>query len=81
MFMKRFTRNSWRGLWRKTSKLKIGDPREKGVFLGPVVNRRAVENYKAYVSEALKAGGQLLYGGEALEGACTAKASTFSPQS
>jgi 1-pyrroline-5-carboxylate dehydrogenase len=57
----------------ETSKLKIGDPREKGVFLGPVVNRRAVENYKAYVSEALKAGGQLLYGGEALEGGLYSK--------
>jgi 1-pyrroline-5-carboxylate dehydrogenase len=57
----------------ETSRLKIGDPREKGVFLGPVVNRRAVENYKAYVSEALKAGGQLLYGGEALEGGLYSK--------
>lgn len=57
----------------ETSKLRIGDPREKGVFLGPVVNSRAVENYKAYVSEALKAGGQLLYGGEALEGGLYSK--------
>jgi 1-pyrroline-5-carboxylate dehydrogenase len=57
----------------ETSKIRIGDPREKGVFLGPVINRRAVENFRSYVSEALRAGGRLLYGGEVLEGGLYSK--------
>jgi 1-pyrroline-5-carboxylate dehydrogenase len=55
-------------LVRETSKLKIGDPRERDVFMGPVINRRALENFKAYVAEAKAAGGQVLYGGEVLSG-------------
>jgi 1-pyrroline-5-carboxylate dehydrogenase len=55
-------------LVRETSKLKIGDPRERDVFTGPVINRKALENFKAYVAEAKAAGGQILYGGEVLSG-------------
>ncbi|AEA12612.1 aldehyde dehydrogenase [Thermoproteus uzoniensis 768-20] len=47
--------------------VKIGDPRRREVFLGPVINRSARENYKRYVADALSAGGRLRYGGRALE--------------
>ncbi|MEM1948072.1 MAG: aldehyde dehydrogenase family protein [Candidatus Caldarchaeum sp.] len=55
-------------LVRETSAIKIGDPRKREVFLGPVINTRAVENFKKYVNEAKNAGGEILYGGEVLAG-------------
>lgn len=51
----------------ETSKLKVGDPRERDTFMGPVINRRAVENFRRYVDEA-KRNGKLLFGGEVLSG-------------
>ncbi len=43
--------------------VKVGDPREREVFMGPVVNQNAYEDYKRYVAKA-KADGEVLYGGE-----------------
>jgi 1-pyrroline-5-carboxylate dehydrogenase len=40
----------------------------RDVFMGPVVNRRALENFMHYVEQARKAGGRVVYGGEALRG-------------
>jgi 1-pyrroline-5-carboxylate dehydrogenase len=51
----------------ETSRLKVGDPREKDTFMGPVINKRAVENFKKYVEEARRAG-RILFGGEVLSG-------------
>ncbi|MEN2974417.1 MAG: aldehyde dehydrogenase family protein [Candidatus Caldarchaeales archaeon] len=53
-------------LVKEVGKLKLGDPREREVFLGPVINKRAYENYKKYIETAKKDGGQILYGGEVL---------------
>ncbi|MDJ0269648.1 MAG: aldehyde dehydrogenase family protein [Aigarchaeota archaeon] len=55
-------------LVRETSALKIGDPRRRDVFMGPVVNKRAFENFKKYIEMAKRDGGEILYGGEALSG-------------
>ncbi len=55
-------------LVKETSALKIGDPRKRDVFMGPVINRRAFENFKQYVEMAKKDGGEILYGGEVLSG-------------
>ncbi|MEM4287567.1 MAG: aldehyde dehydrogenase family protein [Candidatus Caldarchaeum sp.] len=55
-------------LVKETSALKIGDPRRREVFMGPVINKRAVENFKRYVETAKKDGGEILYGGEVLSG-------------
>ncbi len=55
-------------LVKETSSLKVGDPRNRDVFMGPVVNRRALENYMLYVEQAKKSGGRVLYGGEVLRG-------------
>lgn len=52
----------------ETSRLRVGDPRRREVFLGPVINRRAYEDFKRYVEEARRDGGEVLYGGEALSG-------------
>ncbi|MEM1944560.1 MAG: aldehyde dehydrogenase family protein [Nitrososphaerota archaeon] len=55
-------------LVKETSALKIGDPRKREVFMGPVINKRAVENFKLYVEMAKKDGGEIIYGGEVLSG-------------
>lgn len=45
------------------SKFVIGDPTKKEVFVGPVIDERAVEKYKWAVGEATKNGGKILFGG------------------
>jgi len=47
--------------------VKIGDPLEKGVFMGPVHTPGAIKEYKEGLEEILKQGGKILYGGKVLE--------------
>ena len=49
--------------------VKIGDPLEPGVLMGPLVNRASVERYLAALEQARAQGGELVYGGKALPGA------------
>ncbi len=46
--------------------VRIGDPREKGVLMGPLVTREAVAEMLAAVAQAQADGGQVLTGGHAL---------------
>ncbi|MFN8370048.1 MAG: aldehyde dehydrogenase family protein [Bacteriovoracaceae bacterium] len=48
-------------------KLVIGDPTKKEVFVGPVVDGRALKKYQWAVGEAPKNGGKILCGGEDLQ--------------
>lgn len=48
-----------------TNKLVIGDPTDRNVFMGPVINRAAYKDYQDYTSD-LKKAGKLLTGGEIL---------------
>jgi aldehyde dehydrogenase (NAD+) len=48
------------------SQVKIGDPLESGTLMGPLIDARAVEAYKAALGAAQAAGGELLYGGKVL---------------
>jgi 1-pyrroline-5-carboxylate dehydrogenase len=57
-------------LWVKDKK--IGNPSNREVFAGPVINGAAVERFKKTVVEASKAG-QVLAGGHVLEGGVHAK--------
>ncbi len=48
----------------KTRAIKIGDPaRDQDVFLGPLVNRNAYEDYQRFMAKA-RADGTVLFGGE-----------------
>ena len=49
-----------------TRKLEIGDPTERSVYLGPVVNKSSYQNYQDFVKEIRDAGGRFLAGGEVL---------------
>jgi len=53
-------------LIKETRKIKVGDPRKRDVFMGPVINRRALESFIYYVDIAKRDGGIILYGGQVL---------------
>jgi aldehyde dehydrogenase (NAD+) len=47
---------------------KIGNPLDDGILMGPLVNRRAVDDMMAALAEVRKSGGKILYGGEEIKG-------------
>src|SRR5467141_3247789 len=47
----------------KVENLKVGDPREKDAFVGPVINERMVKKYQRYLELAKKNGGKIVAGG------------------
>jgi aldehyde dehydrogenase (NAD+) len=49
-------------------KIKIGNPLDDGVMIGPLVNGRAVKTFEETIRNAVSQGGSLLYGGELLSG-------------
>jgi len=51
----------------RVEKTIIGDPRKRETFLGPLINRAAVEKFKRYVEQAVSEGGKILVGGRVLE--------------
>lgn len=50
-----------------TENLQIGDPTEREVFLGPVINSSAYEDFKTYAEELSQAG-EFMTGGKVLSG-------------
>src|SRR5436190_124010 len=50
----------------KTKKIKIGNPLERDVYLGPVINEDAVKTYERAIDRAKKDGGKVLTGGRRL---------------
>ena len=56
-----------RGLLEKTRAIRMGDPTERDVYFGPVINQRAVARFEDAVRRA-RAEGEILLGGERLRG-------------
>jgi 1-pyrroline-5-carboxylate dehydrogenase len=48
----------------KASKLKVGNPLERDVYTGPVINDQAVETFERAVEDVQEGGGRVLLGGE-----------------
>jgi aldehyde dehydrogenase (NAD+) len=48
--------------------VKIGDPAQAGTLMGPLINRKAVEEMQSALAQARKEGGKVLYGGEPMDG-------------
>jgi acyl-CoA reductase-like NAD-dependent aldehyde dehydrogenase len=46
-----------------TRKLKAGDPMDKSVFIGPMIDEAAAERLHGWIEEAKRAGGKILCGG------------------
>lgn len=55
-----------RRLLERLPEFKVGDPRRRDVFMGPLINERALKNYIEYV-ELAKKDGRVLYGGKVLK--------------
>ena len=47
----------------KTKRIKIGNPLERDVWMGPVINEAAVRTYESAIERAKKDGGRILVGG------------------
>ena len=50
----------------KTKKIKIGNPLNRDVYMGPVINEDAVKTYERAVAQAKRDGGTILTGGRRL---------------
>jgi len=50
----------------KTKKIKVGNPLERDVWLGPVINESAVRTYEKAIEQARRDGGVVLTGGHRL---------------
>jgi 1-pyrroline-5-carboxylate dehydrogenase len=48
----------------KTAKLKVGNPLDRTIYMGPVINPKAVETFEQAVADVKAGGGQVLIGGE-----------------
>jgi 1-pyrroline-5-carboxylate dehydrogenase len=48
----------------KTKKIKVGNPIERDVWMGPVINERALGNYERAIDMAKRDGGRVLIGGK-----------------
>jgi len=48
--------------------IRIGDPLAPGVLMGPLIDQNAVETYNAAIESIQTEGGEILYGGHALNG-------------
>jgi 1-pyrroline-5-carboxylate dehydrogenase len=53
-------------LVQKTKNIRMGNPLQRDVYLGPVINRAAVETYERAVAQAKADGGVVLTGGRTL---------------
>jgi aldehyde dehydrogenase (NAD+) len=47
--------------------VRIGDPLEEGTLMGPMIDRNAIEGFKAAVAAARAAGGEVIHGGNVLD--------------
>ncbi|WP_245320603.1 aldehyde dehydrogenase family protein [Methanofollis sp. W23] len=56
-----------RMLIRRAGECVVGDPRERGVFMGPLISARAKQTFEESVARCRQDGGQVLAGGKTLE--------------
>ena len=47
----------------KTKRIKVGNPLDRDVYLGPVINEEAVKTYERAIAQATRDGGKVLIGG------------------
>jgi 1-pyrroline-5-carboxylate dehydrogenase len=67
IYLQRTIRDKFlKALRERVEKIAVGDPREKDVFMGPVINKDVVKKFTVALAEAKKAGGEVLTGGKLL---------------
>ncbi|MGE5199030.1 MAG: aldehyde dehydrogenase family protein, partial [Rhodospirillaceae bacterium] len=52
----------------KTKKIRIGNPLDRSVYMGPVINEGAVRTYEQAIEQARRDGGRVLVGGKRMTG-------------
>jgi 1-pyrroline-5-carboxylate dehydrogenase len=62
----------------RTREIRMGDPTERDVFFGPVINQRAVDRFERAVAQA-RGEGRIILGGERLRGAVFDKGCFVAP--
>ena len=70
-----------KALLERVDKLVVGDPREKDVFMGPVINKDVIQKFTAALAEAKIAGGKVLAAGKFLRLTNSEKDTISRPQS
>jgi 1-pyrroline-5-carboxylate dehydrogenase len=55
-----------RTLVEKTNAIKVGNPLQRDIYLGPVINEDAVKTYESAIARAQQGGGRILTGGRRL---------------
>ncbi len=68
-----------KALRERVDEIVVGDPREKDVFMGSVINRGVVTKFTAALAETKKAGGKVLIGGKVLKAGTFRKGYYLSP--
>ena len=68
-----------KALSERVDKIVVGDPREKDVFMGPVINEGVVKKFAVALIEGKKAGGEVLTGGKVLKAGRFRKGYYLSP--
>jgi 1-pyrroline-5-carboxylate dehydrogenase len=63
----------------RVEKISVGDPREKDVFMGPVIDEKAVKKFHEAVGEAKASGAKLVTGGNAPDSTLARKGYYLSP--
>ena len=66
-------------LKKRIDKVTVGDPRVKGVFMGPVIDKGVVSKFEASVDDAKMSGGKILVGGTVLKSGGMAKGYYVTP--
>lgn len=54
-------------LKRSFEQITVGDPREPGAIVGPLIDRAAIGHFEAAVAQAVALGGQVVHGGARIE--------------
>lgn len=47
----------------KFSQVKVGNPREEGIQVGPIISKKQFDQVQAYIDKGIEEGAELLYGG------------------
>ena len=56
------------GLLQAYQQVKVGDPLNSGVLMGPLIDEKALEEFRMTLEEVKADGGEILFGGNVLEG-------------
>jgi 1-pyrroline-5-carboxylate dehydrogenase len=63
----------------KLENLVIGDPREKDSFISPLIDKKAIQTFKAAVAQVKKDGGRIICGGNVLSGGIFSRGNYVQP--